>query len=173
MEKHPDTPFQHWLERHEACEDGRQWCGSRTLKQAWAECPRGDWMLWLVAHSVPAPKHRTIVELALAFAERVQHKMSQQGKDALALVRRWLDGERVSEDELRDAADAAAYYKARTATFVADAALFALRSTRESAQAAGYAAQSASFAADDPIAERQRQADLVRQTLYGPLIDLA
>jgi len=28
-----------------------EWVGGRTLKEAWAECQRGDWMLWLAARS--------------------------------------------------------------------------------------------------------------------------
>ena len=39
------------LERLGACADAREWVGDRTLDQAWAECERPDWMLWLHARS--------------------------------------------------------------------------------------------------------------------------
>jgi len=31
-----------------ACVAATEWVGNRTPEQAWAECPRGDWMLWLL-----------------------------------------------------------------------------------------------------------------------------
>ena len=45
--------FREWLIDRHACEPALEWVGDRTLEQAWAECPRGDWMEWLffeVAH---------------------------------------------------------------------------------------------------------------------------
>ena len=42
------------LERLGACADAREWVGDRTLDQAWAECERPDWMLWLHARSASA-----------------------------------------------------------------------------------------------------------------------
>jgi hypothetical protein len=33
--------------RLDACREAREWAAGKTLEQAWAECPRGDWMLWL------------------------------------------------------------------------------------------------------------------------------
>lgn len=32
-----------------ACSDAIAWVGDRDLAAAWAECQRGDWMLWLAA----------------------------------------------------------------------------------------------------------------------------
>ena len=37
------------LTQHRACGEARDWLGKRTPKQAWDECPRGDWMLWIAA----------------------------------------------------------------------------------------------------------------------------
>ena len=39
------------LERLGACKDAREWVGTRTLAEAWAECERLDWMLWLHART--------------------------------------------------------------------------------------------------------------------------
>ena len=40
-----------------ACGEAREWVGARTLEQAWAECERPDWMLWLHARSKSADGH--------------------------------------------------------------------------------------------------------------------
>lgn len=45
--------LQSYLRSIGACRDAREWVGDRDLVQAWAECPRGDWLLWwLDSHSV-------------------------------------------------------------------------------------------------------------------------
>ena len=41
--------FREWLEKRGACWPALQWVGTKTLAQAWAECPRGEWMRWLSA----------------------------------------------------------------------------------------------------------------------------
>ena len=45
------------LERLGACAEAREWVGDRTLEQAWAECERPDWMLWIHARSKSADGH--------------------------------------------------------------------------------------------------------------------
>jgi hypothetical protein len=36
-----------------ACPDAIKWIGRRrSAAKAWAECPRGDWMLWLLARTI-------------------------------------------------------------------------------------------------------------------------
>ena len=49
--------MQKLLIRLGACEEAREWVGARTLEQAWAECVRPDWMLWLHARSKSADSH--------------------------------------------------------------------------------------------------------------------
>jgi hypothetical protein len=46
--EYPNTPFQSFLARSLACDEGRAWVGSRTPEQFWEECQRGDWMEWLL-----------------------------------------------------------------------------------------------------------------------------
>jgi len=36
-----------------ACEEGLEWLGDRTLAEMWAECERGDWMLWTYRQLYP------------------------------------------------------------------------------------------------------------------------
>ncbi|MDI6808939.1 MAG: hypothetical protein QME66_08170, partial [Candidatus Eisenbacteria bacterium] len=65
--------FQTYLENMGACAEAITWVGHRTLERAWAECERGDWMIWLVGkhHKHPGwPKHREIVLCACEIAER-------------------------------------------------------------------------------------------------------
>ena len=45
-----NATFAEWLESEDACDEAREWCDARTVEEAWAECPRADWMLWLVCH---------------------------------------------------------------------------------------------------------------------------
>ena len=42
------------LDRLGACRVAREWVGDRTLAEAWAECDRPDWLLWLHSRSVSA-----------------------------------------------------------------------------------------------------------------------
>jgi len=32
-----------------ACHDALVWIGSRTIRQAWEQCQRSDWMEWLIS----------------------------------------------------------------------------------------------------------------------------
>ena len=37
------------LEKLEACDAAIKWAGTqKSLKEAWTNCPRADWMLWLL-----------------------------------------------------------------------------------------------------------------------------
>lgn len=40
--------FRGFLDRQHACWQAKEWLGERDLKTAWAECPHGVWLGWLV-----------------------------------------------------------------------------------------------------------------------------
>jgi hypothetical protein len=40
--------LEHKLKLLGACGEAVAWAKGKTFKKAWAECERGDWMLWLV-----------------------------------------------------------------------------------------------------------------------------
>jgi hypothetical protein len=40
--------FADQLRKLHACDEAVEWVAERTLEQAWAECERGDWMIWLL-----------------------------------------------------------------------------------------------------------------------------
>jgi len=41
------STFRETLIALDACHSAIKWVGERDLETAWAECPRGHWMLWL------------------------------------------------------------------------------------------------------------------------------
>lgn len=47
--------FRVWLRTIRACPEARKWVGARSAAQAWAECSRGDWMLWLLERMADKP----------------------------------------------------------------------------------------------------------------------
>ena len=49
MTAHKPMKFRDRLKAMAACYAATEWVGRRSLARAWAECPRGDWMLWLAA----------------------------------------------------------------------------------------------------------------------------
>jgi hypothetical protein len=40
--------FQQQLSNWGACANARKWVGDKTLEEAWEECSRADWMVWLL-----------------------------------------------------------------------------------------------------------------------------
>ena len=59
--------FKEQLIQQGACAPAVEWVGDRDIATAWAECPRGDWMLWLESKS---PTPRPVGDLAWRFAMR-------------------------------------------------------------------------------------------------------
>ena len=132
--------FQEKLKKLKACSDAVEWVGNRTAKQAWNECQRGDWMLWLIGNSNPKNTlalRRKIVLCACDIAEtslKYIPKTENRSAEALRIARAWAHGEKISTDQLIAASDAAG------------AASAAARSARD---AAGAASAAASAAASD------------------------
>lgn len=77
-----------------ACPEAIEWVGTRTLKKAWAECQRGDWMLWLVHKNYGKPgwpKYRQVVLCACEVAEqalRYVPKYDERPRLAIEAARR-------------------------------------------------------------------------------------
>lgn len=56
-------PIDAELQAMQACQLGRYWCskvGVETVDDIWLKCPRGDWMLWLIAVT-SGPKARWLI----------------------------------------------------------------------------------------------------------------
>lgn len=108
---YPNTKFQRLLARLNACGPARRWVGRRTLRQAWNQCSRPDWLLWLHARLTPAPWAYA------ALAEAWAGDAATRAADAAA------------EDAADGAADSAADWAADAAAEVAELAELATFAT--------------------------------------------
>jgi hypothetical protein len=136
----------------EALEFRRQY---PTFEQAWKECPRGDWMLWIAKRLKIDNRKLT---LAKGFcANTVIHLMKdQKSKDAVKAAIDYGNNQ-IDEDQLKTAADAAAaaYAADAAAAIAAYAAAYAAAATTAADAAAAYAAAAA--AAYAATAKKQNQ----------------
>ena len=97
--------FKTKLKKLKACKEAIEWVGDKTMKEAWQQCPRGDWMLWL--YSKLYPKNLREITLAKGYcAKTVYHLMKDnRSRKAVRVAIRFGQG-KATKDEL-DAADAA------------------------------------------------------------------
>ena len=108
----------HWTEKLEkigACQEAVEWAfKQKSLAEAWKNCEKGNWMLWLAGKfSGPSGDQRRR-KLVLAACECAQLSLAyvkpgeKRPAEALKIATAWAMGEIVTLDELRVAADAAA-----------------------------------------------------------------
>ena len=120
----------HWTEKLEkigACQEAVEWAfKQKSLAEAWKNCEKGNWMLWLAGKfSGPSGDQRRR-KLVLAACECAKLSLAyvkpgeKRPAEALKIATAWAMGETVTLDELRvaAAADAATY----AATYAAAAA---------------------------------------------------
>ena len=139
------TSFAQQLQKMHACHQAVTWVGRRTLEQAWRECERSDWMLWLL-HKLRIDTRRC----AGLFALRVWHLVPANSQLAAAWA---IDcALRGADDAASAAASDAAWGAASTA---ASAAAWA--AARDAAWGAAWGA------ARD--AERRAQCDIIRDEI--------
>jgi len=151
------------LRAMDACREAVEWVGDRTLAQAWAECPRGDWMAWFTRRL-----HLDSRAAAADMAERVWHLVPADAQLACAWA---IDAARrgADADEMQAAAAAAAVAAAAwDAAYAAWAAAAAATAWDVADAAADAAAWAAAWAADAAVAgartaERAAQADIMRE----------
>ena len=114
--------FKEYLIENKACSDAVKWVGDKTRGEAWEQCTRADWMMWLLAKEMKTDEqHKTIVSLACDFAESVLHlipKGEERPRKALEATRAWIEG-KASLVEVKDAADAAYADAAYAAAYAA------------------------------------------------------
>jgi len=145
------------LKRMDACADALEWCEDyESLVDAWAVCPRGDWMLWLLGKLSGNPKSASRKKLVLVTCQCARLSLGYVKKGelrplrAIEVAEAWArGGEGITLEDVRNAAYAgasAAYASdAGSASYAADAAAYAAACA--AAAAAGYAACAASYAA--------------------------
>lgn len=92
------------IENMGACESAVDWLRAEkhpTLAAAWAACPRGDWLLWLVLEC--AGNDQVCVLLALAAADCAELGLhyipvgEDRPRQAIEIVRAWARGEATIE----------------------------------------------------------------------------
>ena len=137
------------LSKLKACQEAQNYYATQdSFESAWNNCPRGDWMLWL-ASKLNVDIHT--LTLAKAYcAKTVYHLMTdERSKDAIIVAINF--GRHLATDiELKNAANAAAYYAtAAYADYTAAYDAYAANAADDAAaDAATYAADAATYAAD-------------------------
>jgi len=51
--------FKDWLIKQDACGEAINWVGNMSEREAWENCERADWMLWLLAKRLDTPGYPT------------------------------------------------------------------------------------------------------------------
>ena len=141
------------LKKLDACNDAREWVATqKNYKEAWQNCERGDWMLWLAKRLKVDDRKLTLAKFKCA--NQVRHLIKDQRSiAALDAAEKYGNGE-ISRDEL-NAAAAAAYAVAAYAAADAAVAAAAAYADAAVAVAAAYAdaavavAAAAAYAAAD------------------------
>jgi len=155
--------FKELLKVNRACCEARRWVGSRSIEQAWAECERGDWMVWLLRKMVSHPGWPTGQQVSMMVADCSETALcfipegEYRPKQAIIDTRRWALGEDISPAHLRESAYAAGDAYADVAVDAAD--IIASRkwqyeeniSSAHLCDAATHAAVSAAYAVDTAV----------------------
>jgi len=124
-----------------ACPEAVAWLAEhKNPTQAWRDCERGDWMLWLVgklAGPVGDPRRKKLV-LAACGCARLSLKYVKAGEErpriAIETAEKWARGKATIEE-------------VRIAAYAAYAAAYAVYAAAYAAYAAAYAAYAAAYAA--------------------------
>ncbi len=154
---------------HPCSEAIKYMASQKTYLSAWANCERGDWMLWIAKKLKVDDKKLTMAKVMCA--KQVEHLIrDQRSKDALQACFDYVNG-KITRDELNaaantayayayDAADAAAYAAAYDAAYdaAADAAADAYAD-------AAYDAYGDAAAAAARTQSLRKSADICRQYL--------
>jgi hypothetical protein len=127
------------IEKLNPCREAVVWLAAqKNPAEAWKNCERGDWMLWLAKRFDIDDKKLTLTKAMCA--KQVEHLMKdQRSKDALQACFDYVNG-KITREQLNAAAYAAA------AAAVADA--YAAVADAYAAVAAAYAAAAAAVAVD-------------------------
>jgi len=176
--------FASQLARLNACGEARRWVGKKSLKTAWHQCNRGDWMLWLAASG---GVDRRLVVLAACQCARQALRHVPEGETrplrAIEMAESWTRGE-ASIEQVHAAANAAyaaanaanaayAGYAANAAAYAAYAAdaanaVYAADAAEYAADAAAYAAVNAAF-----DVSMLASADIVRSLIPAEVVAAA
>ena len=73
------------LIKFHTCNESIEWAGDMSVKEAWASCPRGDWMLW-VAVKLQADKGKIFLVKSLAFHEMYKLMKDERSRDTVLAI---------------------------------------------------------------------------------------
>ena len=135
-----------------ACAEGREWAVTQpTMAEVWNNCPRADWLLWMLDKLDRRPDDRTLRLFAVWCARNTPLLDGRKTGDlltdprslaALEVAERYANG-KASKEELDAAADAAAAAWAAARAAAAAAWAAARDAAETAARAAAGAAQAA------------------------------
>lgn len=163
-----------------ACAEAVKWASQfSTLEEAWQNCERGDWMLWLYARSKNYEKRKDILARGYCAQLAVPYMKDSRSIDAVYAAINYGNGH-INDAQLSAAAYAAVYaadsayaakaaYAAFTATnaaYAANAAVYAAAYAANAAYAAVYA-DNAAYAQSKTLKDC---ADICRKHLPVPII---
>ena len=137
--------FQNYLSSLGACREALYWVGNKERQEAWEQCEKPDWLLFLLKKEQSENK-KLFVLIAIEIAESVL-KYVKQGEErprlAIEAAKTWVNNP--SEENRRSSRLTA--YAAYAAAAAADAAYAAADAAAAAAAAAAYAAADAAAAA--------------------------
>lgn len=157
--------LQELLKDLNACKEAHDWVGDKTIEQAVAECPRGDWMLWLAGRV--GVNRQSLILAAGHCANTVRHLMTdERSTNAVDAAIAFGEG-RASEEDLQ-----AARAAARAAAMAAAEDALAAEAAAMAAAEAAWAAAEAAEAAWASWEENQKQtADICRKYIGKEIIE--
>lgn len=132
-----------------ACESATDWAAKQTtLAQAWRDCERADWMMWLLGRTCKqgSAQHKKLVLLACRIAsdalKRHWNRKDSRPRKAIRITRLWVRGRATIEQVKVATCDAAAVNAAHAtyATYAAVNAVHAAHAVYAAAYVAAYAA---------------------------------
>jgi hypothetical protein len=145
------------LEKLNACSSALRWVSEqKNQQQAWDDCKRGDWMLWLLGKLSGEPESKKRKKLVLTACEcaRLSLHLVEDGEErpriAIETAEKWTRGKATIDEVIKAAyasAAAAAAYDSAAAYAAADAAYAAAYAAYDAADAASAAADAAAAAA--------------------------
>jgi hypothetical protein len=156
------------LEKLNACSSALRWVSEqKNQQQAWNDCERGDWMLWLLGRLSGEPESNKRQKLVLTACEcaRLSLHLVEDGEErpriAIETAEKWTRGKATIDEVGKAAADAAdaAYAAAAAAYAAAASAAYVAAAAAVDAAADAYAAAAAVMR----TTTLQQCADIVRK----------
>ena len=135
-----------YLKKLNACPEAVGWADQfPTLQDAWDNCDRGEWMLWLLGKQVGEPGTKSRKKLVLTACKCARLSLKYIPEDEKRPIKAIQTAEKYARGvkgiTLQDVRSAAAADAADAAAYAAHAAAYA-----DAADAAAYAAHAAAYA---------------------------